>query len=521
MNRTRRFALGPALAVACLAWPAAAQQARPVPSPLVPPVPAPAPVAAAIGLAEALALALRRNPEILVDETVVAANQGLLQSAGGAFDPIVSADAEFGDDRAGDLRQNSASIGVQQQLRNGVIVGGSVTGAAREPLLPGATPAAQAGTALTLLFPLLRGRGTEVVTANENIQRLALQSSRHALRETAAQQVFGAAQAYWRLRAAGETLAILVEAEARAERQVRDTQRLIDAGEQPAANIHLALATLNSRLAARLDGERALTEARLQLAQLMGLEPGAARGFETAADPFPRESGGPIGPQGLQQLLEAGLRQRYNLRAAEATLEARRLAVVASGDQLKPVLDGSVRLGFGGDAPANSAIEPLLRGRAGQRQVLAGLTWQWDVANNVAKGRYLSAAASHDQQVVVTQALRQSVALGIESAVAAYNSSLAQLAQSRQTVELFGRAVEGERVKLRLGSATLLDVVNLENSLQQARTAHVNTMAAHATAIAALRFQVGELIRGEGETQLIPMDQLLAWQAPPAAPGSR
>ena len=89
----------------------------------------------------------------------------------------------------------------------------------------------------------------------------------------------------------------------------------------------------------------------------------------------------------------------------------------------------------------------------------------------------------------------------------------------RAGVAVGDRAVEGERSKLRLNSATLLDVVNLENLLQQARVTHVNTLAAHAVAIAALRFQAGQLLAGEGDTQLLTLDRLLAWR-PPAAPAA-
>lgn len=512
-TRIRRLPLtAAALAAACLAASALAQapQWQPAPAQEVRPLPA------GLRLAEALALVLRRNPEILVGETIVTASEGGLQTASGAFDPLVNGGATLGEDRLTDRRSNSVSLGVQQLLRNGVLVDGTVGGTGVDPLPGGVPPQSQAAAALTLTFPFLRGAGTDVTTANETIQRLALEGSRHSLQETAAQSLFDAAQAYWRLRAAGETLAILREAEERAQRQVRDTQRLIDAGEQPAANINLALATFHARRATRVDAERALSDARLQLGQVLGLDPADLPATWTAADPFPAEGGSPIDAATLQQLVAGGLQQRQNIRAAEASLQARRVAVLAAGDQLKPVLNGGFQVGAGGTSARRTPAQTLLQGRTGHPQAQATLTWQWDVVNNTAKGRYLTAAANYDQQAIVTQALRRSVASGIASAVAAYNASLAQLAESRRTVELYNRAVEGERSKLRLNSATLLDVVNLENLLQQARVTHVNTLAAHAVAIAALRFQAGQLLAGEGDTQLLTLDRLLAWRAPPA-----
>lgn len=475
------------------------------------------PPAQRISLADALVSALQRNRDILVATTTVEANKGNVEAASAVFDPRVNAGIEAGEDRLTLQRQNNASLVLQQLARNGIVYSGSLTGAGQEQLVPDALPGARAATALKVVFPLMRGRGEEVVTANERIQKQSLQSSHYALRETASQQIFSTTQAYWRLRAAEETLAVLREAEARAQRQVGDTERLIRGGEQPAANINLAQATLNSRRASRYEGERSMTEARLQLAELIGIDTPHAWPGGSAADPFPSEQGQPIGPALLEQLVIAAHRQRFSVKSAEANLEALRIAMLAAADNFKPQLNASVQAGFGGASRHRWPTEPLLRGEVGQRQVTAGLTYQWEVGGREAHGRYVTASANRDQQEVLIQGLRRSIAAGVEAAVAAYNNSLAQLAQSRQTVELFRRALEGERAKLRLNSATLLDVVNVENSLQQALTSHINSMASHAVAIAALRFQVGELVRDDEQVQLLPIGQLLRWTPPEAA----
>jgi outer membrane protein TolC len=102
--------------------------------------------------------------------------------------------------------------------------------------------------------------------------------------------------------------------------------------------------------------------------------------------------------------------------------------------------------------------------------------------------------------------------VGVENAVAGYNRSVQQLVESQSTVDLFTKIVENEKTKLKIGSTTLLDVVNVETQRQDALLNHINQRAAFASAIAALRFQTGELISDAREPQALPIEKLLVYK---------
>ena len=122
--------------------------------------------------------------------------------------------------------------------------------------------------------------------------------------------------------------------------------------------------------------------------------------------------------------------------------------------------------------------------------------WQQiqDVNNNKSKGNFLSQSAIYDQQSISIRSLETSIVIGVKNAIAIYNKNVKQLAESESTVAIFSKIVENEKTKLKIGTATLLDVVNIENQRQDALLNYINYKSAFAIAISNLRFQTGDLI---------------------------
>ena len=85
----------------------------------------------------------------------------------------------------------------------------------------------QATISFQVLLPLLRGRGREVVDAQEASARFTVDASLLQLNHTIAQQLANSAIAYWNVVAANESLKIYLDSEKRGKTYQDDVQTLI------------------------------------------------------------------------------------------------------------------------------------------------------------------------------------------------------------------------------------------------------------------------------------------------------
>ena len=462
--------------------------------------------AGSLSLLRAITTSLKKNPDIQISETLVTFNQGALQAAGGAFDPLVSANTNVTETNR-KLRETNSSINIQQQLRSGFVLGSTLSVQSRN-MFDTPPPGSVATLGLSIGFPVLRGRGTYLTSASENVAKLVLKKSEYDMRHAASVAIYSTAVAYWNLRAAQETLLAQRESEMRAQRLVGDIERLIKAGERPAADINLINGNLASKRVTRLAAEQDLINARLALSEKIGLDYIDFNATLNAGEEFPQYVGDVRLIENNAILVARATENRFDLKSYRTNLEALRIAVDSARDDLKPLLGVTIGANYAGNTTGENPLLVFGR-RTGDPQLTATLNYTWDIVNNKSKGNYLSRSATYDQQIVVIRSLQASIGVGVENAVAFYNRSVQQLAETQSTVELYTKIVENEKKKLQIGSATLLDLVNVESQRQDVLLNHINQRAAYALSIAALRFQVGELIKDGPETPVLSPESLM------------
>lgn len=469
---------------------------------------APAPGdSAGVSLQRALVMALEKNPDLQISASVVSASQGALQSAGGAFDRVVRAQASV--DQSDDTARNTtSSVELSRRLRSGTVLGAALSGDSRNVFdNPQAFSTASLGVNIT--FPLLRGRGEKYAAPAETMASMMLRKSQLDLRHATSRQILETTAAYWNFRAALEALAAQREAEARAGQMVADIRKLIAAGERPAADIAIIDANLTAKRTERITAEQAVVRARVALATELGLEHAELSLLQAASDDFPGFDEPPPLIEATDPLVARGLAQRLDLASAAVQRDVLRVALESAGDDLKSLLDVRVGVAYEGSTAGENPLQVFGRG-AGEPKISATLSYTWDVDNNTARGRLLSRSAEHDQQTLAVRALGLAVGAGIENAVAVYNRSVRQLVESRHTVALYTKIVEDEKKKLQIGESTLLDVVNVETQRQDAVINLVAQRLAYANALVALRYELGELVGAGGPTQALPMSKLFA-----------
>lgn len=518
-------AAGLALCLAGLAWQARAQ-----------------PVAAGISLIDVLRGSLKQNPNTQLQQQQVIASQGAILQAQGQFDPQLSAAIT----RQRDLRPlrtdeivnlEAAGIqgvqrqttdvttwraGVEQTLINGVAVGGNVAVSKTDDssAQQGQLPAQTLGRLnFTLRVPLLRNVGRDVVGAGVFAAEAENKAALYDLVQTNAQTVLNATLAYWDYLAKQRRLSIASSSEQRAGALNEEMNKLIRADQVPRAELELLLASRAEKTIARVQAEQAFVEARRTLARAIGLPADQAIAMPDPADEFPTYQGQALDDDALPSipLRNAAVRARADLEAGRQREVAARYRLVAARNGLKPQVDFNLNLGYGTLAEGRGPydLERLLyQGRVGP-SFGATLGFQLPYGNSAARGALLVQSATYDASTIRIRELEASIGNNVSVQVEALRRAARQLAEGAEAVKRYAITLINERTKRRLGQSTLIDVITVQDRFDNALAAQVQLQQAYASAIAQLRFELGTLVRQEGESFDVRVEDLTSIEFKP------
>lgn len=490
-----------------------------------------APPGPRLTLAEVVRTTLARNADIALGQWDVHSQEGALRQARGAFDP--QALASVTSERAGNPSLGSAetgpstthtrgldyTAGVEWRLRPGLVLAPSLA-FNRQGVDTEGAPTRNTGMArLDLLVPLGRGRGGGGLRANERAASASLDASRGELRQLQALRVLDAVTAYWGYVAALQSLDVLRESEERAQTLVRQTELLIEADARPASDRLAVQASLASKRAARLGGEGAVSSARQALVRAVGL---GAESFATL--PLPADSL-PVAPPGGAAAVPAedasvaeALGRRPDLEAARSRVAAARASLRGSRSEVAPRVDLNVGVGYTGlesGAQFERLFSPFYAGTHGFNAQVA-VSYGLPLARNVAAGQLMRSTAADRRASLFVDELTRQIALDAALAAETLRRAVQELEISREAVRLHRLSVESEIEKFKLGTSTLLEVIQVEDGRTGALLGWIGTRRRYAVAVAQLRFHTGALLGGgEGEGAADP-ERLTSWA--PAAP---
>jgi outer membrane protein TolC len=260
-------------------------------------------------------------------------------------------------------------------------------------------------------------------------------------------------------------------------------------------------ASLNDRRSARIAAEQALLESRRALGRSLGLSAQATMAIGELADAFPEYAGVPIDAVARkEELTLRALDTRSDLTALRLHRDAAQILLDAARKNERPQLDlvlGATQSGLTeGASPA--AIGPAFSQNFGPGYN-ANLIFQMPLANNTARGLSRQQAAQVDAQRIRINELGHSISNSIETSAYAVLRATEQLTEADAAVRTYALSLENERTKRRLGLATLIDTLNVEDRYINALLAAVQTRQGFAGAIAQFRFETGTLLSREGD----------------------
>ncbi len=479
-----------------------------------------------LGLLDAVQMTLARDPNLGIVQARLESARGVLLSASGKFDTVLTDRLLDSDTRTSvgpgadfDLATVENDLGIAKLFRSGLSIAPAATLLRSRDSSVGPDTGNTAALSFALRQPLLRGRGRAATAAVELAAGREVAASERDLLETTAERVQAVAAQYWNVVAAQANLAILEDSEGSSRTLLETTRKLVAADVTPAGELVQLEANVAAKETARIGGELALFQARQELGHQIGLDAGEIGALPAAADPFPTAA--LPAPLDAGRLIAAALAHRADLQAAQRRLESAAISVVAARNGLQPQLDLVLTPGyngFAGGVGAGAFFDPLRRNVPGA-SFSVGFDLSLPIANRLAQGGLEQALAARRESALAVDLLVKAIGAGVPSALEAVVRDAAQLEQAALAVRLFERAVDNEEKKLRGGASTLIDVITQRDRLTAARQGDVQSRLALALALLDLRRQTGTLVAGSGEAATLRAADLVTVPAAGAEQG--
>jgi len=439
------------------------------------------------------------HPLIVAADADVAAGDGQVLAAEGAFDPALKAGTGG---EVGNYTSIDADAGAQALLPwlGARVDGGWRLGVGDFPIYAGKDKTSDFGELqLGVRLPLLRD--LLIDDRRAGVERQLLEAARRRATADAARLDVqrGAATAWFDWVAAGARLDVARDLLTLAEARDAQLRRRADAGDLPIVEV-----TDNARLIAQrrqrlIASERALQRAALTLA--LSLRDDDGRPVTPPAEALPRVSAlRSLGPasDARDALVETALRQRPELvglrQAVSQSLVDERLA----DNQLLPGLSVGAKVSqdIGPTHEPWSSSSTVWNPDPKTRSLpdaSVDLRFEVPIPQRAARGRAVVAEAAVRKARALQQLLEERITLEVDDARQQRDAALARAAAATVEVEAAEAVLVGERQRFEAGDSTLV-VVNLrEVALAEARLADVEARVDVARAEVALRFVIGDV----------------------------
>ena len=385
---------------------------------------------------------LSDNTAVQREQVEATRSAARVQQARSGFDWSLSAEAGYKQPRVPDSRNGylttdtttadvySLSAGLSKRLRNGITIRPGIalfhnTDDATSDVLSNAVTSGRLG----ITVPLMQGAGTDNATASERAAEQSLRASELGSGYTIGKLIQDAAARYWHCLAAQRDLALAERSLDEAEANQQRLQQLATQGETATDTLRNAEADLLLR---RLDlgqARQALFEARLDLAQQLGMALDDPNALPSVSGEFPGAGAAqPLPKPG--PLLAQALQHRGDWLAAQRRLQAAHIRLDQARDGQRARLDLKLDL----DQVSLELNRPL--------------------GGNGNSARLAEGSATLDEARLALDELRGRIGAEVQGVLYRLQRQRTDLAQAHQAQTLLEQVAQDTRQRLSRGEAT-------------------------------------------------------------------
>lgn len=480
-------------------------------------------------LDEALAISLERNLDLRVERLRRGNTSRDVVIARAGFDPLfttqytmakfrqptisfLSGVGSLSTVRVNPFENQTLTLGVSGLLPTGLTYNITATDERQDSpdssffaFNPSHTAALQA----RLTQPLLKGFGFDSNLADLRVANNNFFISQLQLQRLVETTVASVRDAYWDLAFAEEDLRVKRAALREARQLLEINRQRVRVGTATEIDIFDAEANIETQRGGIIDAENLRSRTQDSLLNLLNysdvlVENGVASPEDVAT--FERVRIVPVTPLAfhpyevdVEDAVELALVNRQDLRESELAIENAELELLRRKNQALPGLNvtGSwTQQGL--DSNLGAAASSVDSGRFYNWDV--GVTLEYPIGNR--QERYRVAKAKDDvasARLNLTK-LRNTITLEVTQAGRDIRSSVQKLQSTRASVRLRREQLEGETERLRVGSSTSYQVLQIQNDLLEAQSQELRSLVDYERAINAFESAVGTILSSAGLT---------------------
>jgi len=353
----------------------------------------------------------------------------------------------------------------------------------------------QTSTSLSLTQPLLRGRGRNITTANEKVANTAIERERFNTAFISSNEVHGMILRYWQYLTATKSSKIYQENEERIRAVLEVTNELIKAEKKPMAELLQVQADLKNQERQTISAKQTEYNARQNLGRQIGLTTVESEWIGLPENDFPTideiESN-----LNLQDFLDIAYQNRADIKTINKSLEILRVYLEIANNNVKPQLDLTGSVNFGGSDVGNGVDRffSALGQREGRNyQVGVGLKYLFPINNNFAEANQLNNQLQYNDQEIFLENQLRNIELNVSIAFNNLLNSIETLKKSKQALTYNEEVFKNEQFKFKNGLTTLLNLILFQERLTFAQLNFIQNQQQFANAISNLRFETGTI----------------------------
>lgn len=462
---------------------------------------------AELTLLEAIRTTIVNNSQLKIGAVVVDIAEQSIEVEEGAFDTIITASGSASATEnptpitdvqviSVDNEAQTITAGMQRRLKSSAIFDFNVSSNTSGDEAMGIA-ANQAGTtiaALTVTYPLWRGRGEYLTTLRLKLAKLEFEATNNDLRHQNDLSILTTVRNYWNYRGASETLEFLRQSEQRSKTLLGQINKLVAADELTRAELGVIEAQVSQRTGSRLAGEQSLIQNQASLASSLGiyLMTDTESHKPVTELPDPRLNQATLTSLTGGKLLPYILQNRKDFAAIDGRIEIADRTLDLASDATKPTLNlvvGGQYRTFEQNDDLLSSIDAPTYGPDWSVQ----LNYNWSLNQISAKANQRIAVLGTERRTIERDELLRAAEVDFNAASFSLLQAFRRYSEAVERESLSQKNVQNEKRKFLLDESTLLDVLNVEDQLLQAQVDVISQRVGYATSLANVMFLSGYL----------------------------
>jgi outer membrane protein TolC len=192
----------------------------------------------------------------------------------------------------------------------------------------------------------------------------------------------------------------------------------------------------------------------------------------------------------LSECLRQAIERRPEMLQAKLTAEKQRVGIQYTRNQLYPEIDLTGSYGRnGGGSEFNATLDNI---RTGADPAYSyGIVITFPLENTGARNAYKSSKAALEQTLLQIKKVETTIVVAVDNDVKTVRSDLLRVDATRKASEYAQDALGAGQARLRAGSTTSFEVLQLQNNLTTARSAEIRALADYNIALEQLALDEG------------------------------